>query len=97
LRTGLPAVDFRLLVLAMMFFWPLSIPFYLGTLAALDPNGRLAALSGAMLPFGMALGQGLAAGLVSNGDFGRVAMIGAPAMLIALVLMTAASWRAKRP
>jgi predicted MFS family arabinose efflux permease len=97
MRAGLPAGDFQLLVLAMMFFWPLSIPFYLGTLAALDPNGRLAALSGAMLPGGMALGQSLAAGLVSNGDFGQVVTIGAPAMLIALVLMAAACWRARRP
>ena len=96
MRTRFSANEFQLLVLAMMFFWPMSIPFFLGTLAALDPAGRLAALSGATLPCGMALGQALAAGQVSHGDFGQVALIGAPAMLIALILMAAAIRQARR-
>jgi hypothetical protein len=69
----------------------LSIPFYLGALAALDASGRVTALSGAVLPGGMALGQGLAAALVSHEDIAKVAILGAPAMLVALALIAAAA------
>lgn len=44
----------------IMFFWIFSIPYYLGSQSALDPSGRLAVLSSAMMPFGLAAGQALA-------------------------------------
>lgn len=46
---------------AIMFFWIFSIPYYLGAMAELDPSGRLAVLGSAMMPFGLAAGQALAA------------------------------------
>jgi predicted MFS family arabinose efflux permease len=96
LKGSFSATEYRVLVLVFMFFWPLSIPFLLGTLAALDPSGRLAALSGAMLPCGMSLGQGLAATRISNGDFAQVIWIGMPAVLVALGFLAAGTW-ASRP
>jgi MFS transporter, DHA1 family, inner membrane transport protein len=52
--TLLVASDGRSLVLStslIMFFWIFSIPYYLGSQSALDPSGRLAVLSSAMMPF----------------------------------------------
>jgi MFS transporter, DHA1 family, inner membrane transport protein len=61
--TLLVASDGESLVLStslIMFFWIFSIPYYLGSQSALDPSGRLAVLSSAMMPFGLAAGQALA-------------------------------------
>ncbi|MFM0341784.1 MFS transporter [Paraburkholderia fungorum] len=61
--TLLVASDGQSLVLStslIMFFWIFSIPYYLGSQSALDPSGRLAVLSSAMMPFGLAAGQALA-------------------------------------
>jgi MFS transporter, DHA1 family, inner membrane transport protein len=58
--TLLAASDSHSLVVStslIMFFWIFSIPYYLGSQSALDPSGRLAVLSSAMMPFGLAAGQ----------------------------------------
>lgn len=47
----------------IMFFWIFSIPYYMGSQSALDPSGRLAVLSSAMMPFGLAAGQALASSM----------------------------------
>ena len=90
LHGNLAAGAFRATVSAFMFFWMLSVPFFLGTLAALDPRGCLAALSGAMLPCGMALGQTFAATVIAGGAFSRVILVGIVAVLTALILMALA-------
>jgi MFS transporter, DHA1 family, inner membrane transport protein len=67
--TLLVASDGRSLVTStslIMFFWIFSIPYYLGSQSALDPSGRLAVLSSAMMPFGLAAGQGLANSMTSG-------------------------------
>jgi predicted MFS family arabinose efflux permease len=61
--TLLVASDGQSLVMSaslIMFFWIFSIPYYLGSQSSLDPTGRLAVLSSAMMPFGLAAGQALA-------------------------------------
>jgi hypothetical protein len=52
-----------------MFFWIFSIPYYLGSQSALDPSGRLAVLSSAMMPFGLAAGQAVANSMTSGTGF----------------------------
>lgn len=67
--TLLVASDGRSLVTStslIMFFWIFSIPYYLGSQSALDPSGRLAVLSSAMMPFGLAAGQALANSMTSG-------------------------------
>jgi MFS transporter, DHA1 family, inner membrane transport protein len=87
---------FRVAVLPFLFFWPLSIPYLLGTLATLDPAGRWAALSGAMIPCGMALGGAIAAMVVRDGDFVRVSFVAAPVMAASGALIAAALWSGRR-
>ncbi len=90
------AGGFRAAMLAILFFWPVSIPFLLGTLAMLDPAGRWAALSGATLPCGMSLGGAIAATIVAGGDLPRVALTGSIAMIASAVLVASALWIANR-
>jgi MFS transporter, DHA1 family, inner membrane transport protein len=70
--TLLIASDGQSLVLStslIMFFWILSIPYYLGSQSALDPSGRLAVLSSAMMPFGLAAGQALANSMTTTSGY----------------------------
>ena len=90
LHSSFAAGGYRAAVLTMLFFWPLAIPYLLGTLAFLDPAGRWAALSGAMIPCGMALGGGLAAAIVTDGGVSRVALCGVVSMTLSGLLMTTA-------
>jgi predicted MFS family arabinose efflux permease len=90
LHSSFAAGGYRAAVLTILFFWPLAIPYLLGTLAFLDPVGRWAALSGAMVPCGMTLGGGLAAAIVTDGEVSRVALYGAVPMIVSGLLLTAA-------
>ena len=90
LHSAFAAAGYRTAVLAFLFFWPLAIPYLLGTLAVLDPAGRLAALSGAMIPCGMSLGGALAAFIVAGGDVSMVALGGAVPMIAAGLLLALA-------
>jgi DHA1 family inner membrane transport protein len=70
--TLLVATDGQSIVLStslIMFFWIFSIPYYLGSQSALDPSGRLAVLSSAMMPFGLAAGQALATSISSGNGY----------------------------
>lgn len=70
--TLLVASDCRSLVTStslIMFFWIFSIPYYLGSQSSLDPSGRLAVLSSAMMPFGLAAGQALANSMTSGAAY----------------------------
>jgi hypothetical protein len=51
---------------AAMFLFIFGIPFYFGTMASLDPSGRLAVLTSAMLSGGIASGQLLTAALAAQ-------------------------------
>jgi predicted MFS family arabinose efflux permease len=53
------------IAVAAMFFWIFGLPFYFGTMASLDASGKLAVLTSAMLPLGVAAGQLVAATLMA--------------------------------
>jgi predicted MFS family arabinose efflux permease len=68
----------------IMFFWIFSIPYYLGSQSALDPSGRLAVLSSAMMPFGLAAGQALANSMTPGGAYSSTIMSSAVTFGLAL-------------
>jgi predicted MFS family arabinose efflux permease len=73
---------------AAMFLFIFGIPFYFGTMASLDPSGRLAVLTSAMLSAGIATGQLLTAALTSVAGYGLIIATGiilAAAGLVALL------------
>ena len=45
---------------AILFFWTMSLPFYLGMASSFDQSGRLAVATSAMIPCGIAAGQAAA-------------------------------------
>lgn len=67
----------------IMFLWIFSIPFFLGALSSLEPTGRLTVLSSAMMPFGLAAGQALAATL-------HGAAHATPTVILAAILLVSA-------
>ncbi len=69
----------------IMFFWIFSIPYYLGAMSSLDGSGRLAVLSSAMMPFGLAAGQGLATAFGS--DYPATILVSATLFVAALATM----------
>jgi len=69
---------------AAMFLFIFGIPFYFGTMASLDPSGRLAVLTSAMLSAGIATGQLLTAALTSVSGYGWIIATG--------VILAAAGW-----
>jgi len=87
--TLLVASDGRSLVLSaslIMFFWIFSIPYYLGSQSALDPSGRLAVLSSAMMPFGLAAGQALANSMTPGAGYSPIIL--SSALIFGLALAT---------
>jgi predicted MFS family arabinose efflux permease len=85
--TLLVASDGQSLVMStslIMFFWIFSIPYYLGSQSALDPSGRLAVLSSAMMPFGLAAGQALANSMASDSAYSSTIMSSAVTFGLAL-------------
>jgi predicted MFS family arabinose efflux permease len=82
---------------AAMFFFIFGIPFYFGTMASLDPSGRLAVLTSAMLSGGITTGQILTATVLAQSGYGWIiatgmvlAVTGLAALLGALRLHSAA-------
>jgi predicted MFS family arabinose efflux permease len=59
-------VPFPLIAPAAMFFFIFGIPFYFGAMASLDPSGRLAVLTSAMLSGGITTGQLLTAAFMAQ-------------------------------
>lgn len=80
-------VSFIALTLLLMFFWTFNIPYYMGLLAELDRTGRLAALTGAMLPFGIAAGQALSGRIAAADGFRAISFMGAGCVAAALAAM----------
>ena len=74
-------LSFALIAVAATFFWAFGIPFYFGTMAGLDPTGRLTVLTTAMIPFGIAAGQLITATLTALPGFAWI--VGAAIVLAA--------------
>jgi MFS family permease len=70
------ALPLPLVAPAAMFFFIFGIPFYFGTMADLDPSGRLAVLTSAMLSGGIATGQLLAATFTAWSGYGSMIATG---------------------
>jgi len=75
----------------LMFFWAFSLPYFLGLLAELDQTGRLAVLSSAMIPFGIAGGQLVAGLVVAAIGLANITAIGVLAVAGALAAAIATS------
>lgn len=69
-------VPLPLIAPAAMFFFIFGIPFYFGTMASLDPSGRLAVLTSAMLSGGITTGQILAAAIMAPTEYGWLIITG---------------------
>ena len=76
---------FTLLTVSFMFWWILTIPYYIGVMAELDRTGKLASFSFATQTFGIALGQALSAYLVRGVSY--TLTMGASIVLIAFALV----------
>ena len=81
-------IPLPLIAPAAMFFFIFGIPFYFGTMASLDPSGRLAVLTSAMLSGGITTGQLLTASVLAPSGYGWIIATGftlAVAGLLALL------------
>lgn len=82
---------FLLTALGIIFFFTLSVPYYLGLLAAIDRTGRLAVLTSAMIPFGIAVGQAASSFLVGSSGFANVTVVGSALATVALLAIVSAA------
>ena len=71
-------------------------PFLMGTLAALDPYGRVTAAGGAVMTVGAALGPGIGGLLVSDGDYALTGWFAAASGIAALAVFAAIAARVER-
>jgi predicted MFS family arabinose efflux permease len=71
----------------IMFFWAFNLPYFFGPLADLDKSGRLAVMTGSMIPFGIAAGQMVAGPIVALGGFSAVTVTGSIALVASLFAM----------
>lgn len=77
----------------ILFFWTFNIPYYLGFVAAIDRSGRLAVFTSAMIPFGIAVGQGVSGQIAASAGFQAVTALGATSVGLALAVMLVAIYR----
>lgn len=84
---------FGLIVVTYMFVWIFVTPYYMGLLAAVDPSGRLAVVSVAMQPAGLAIGQSLCAALVADLRYAVALKCGVALVVIAAGIATTISYR----
>ena len=90
------SAHFREIAFSLIFFWAFNIPYYLGLLSELDPTGRLAVATSAMIPFGMAAGQAAAGPVILWWGFRTLTMTGAGAVLAGLIASLCAAGHLSR-
>jgi predicted MFS family arabinose efflux permease len=69
------------------FAWNLTHPFLLAAMASFDRRGRVVVYAVAMQMVGLAVGPGLAASVISEGDYINVNWLGAGLFVLSLVLI----------
>jgi predicted MFS family arabinose efflux permease len=69
------------------FAWNLTHPFLLAAMASFDRRGRIVVYAVAMQMVGLAVGPGLAASVISEGDYINVNWLGAGLFVLSLVLI----------
>jgi MFS family permease len=78
------------------FSWAFCLPFIQGLLASLDPNGSAVAAGSASSTIGGAIGPGLAAVVVGDGNYHRVFLFAIALLLTSLVSFFLAGERPER-
>lgn len=96
LQTDFTQEVYRAAVLALLFLWPATLPYLFGTLAALDPAGKFAAISGSMMPSGMSIGGLITAAMIAKGASSMLGYLAAAAMMLALLSLIASLQRLSR-
>ena len=86
LGSGLGTIEFTAAAMLFMMSWIFVVPFYVGILAAADPEGRAAAFSMATQYGGMALGASLA-GLLNVRNRALPLLVASAALVIIAMLM----------
>lgn len=84
--------NFEFLVFALAvgvynFLWNMTHPFLLGAMASFDRRGRVVVYAVAMQMIGLAVGPGLAASVISAGDYVNVNALGAGLFVTSLLLI----------
>jgi len=82
--------EFLVFVLAVgiyNFAWNMTHPFLLAAMASFDRRGRVVVYAVAMQMVGLAIGPGLAASLISEGDYINVNWLGAGLFVVSLALI----------
>jgi predicted MFS family arabinose efflux permease len=69
------------------FAWNLTHPFLLAAMASFDRRGRVVVYAVAMQMVGLAIGPGLAASVISEGDYINVNWLGAGLFVLSLALI----------
>lgn len=69
------------------FAWNLTHPFLLGAMASFDRRGRVVVYAVAMQMVGLAIGPGLAASVISEGNYVNVNWLGAGLFVVSLLLI----------
>ncbi|MDX1403415.1 MAG: MFS transporter [Woeseiaceae bacterium] len=80
-------VLFAVVVCAYNFAWNLTHPFLLAAMASFDRRGRVVVYAVAMQMVGLAFGPGLAATVISEGDYINVNWLGAGLFVASLLLI----------
>ncbi len=78
---------FALAVGIYNFAWNLTHPFLLAAMASFDRRGRVVVYAVAMQMAGLAIGPGLAASVISEGDYINVNWLGAGLFVVSLALI----------
>ena len=78
---------FAVAVGAYNFLWNMTHPFLLGAMASFDRRGRVVVYAVAMQMIGLAIGPGLAATVISEGDYLNVNRLGAMLFVLSFVLI----------
>lgn len=86
--------NFEFLMFAMTvgiynFLWNMTHPFLLGAMASFDRRGRVVVYAVAMQMVGLAIGPGLAASVISEGEFLNVNKLGAALFVLSFLLILA--------
>ncbi|RQR27560.1 MFS transporter [Burkholderia sp. Bp9142] len=72
--------------ISFMAFWIFCVPYYLGVLSTADSDGRLAVLSSAAMPFGLAAGQAISNALIAGRSNSVQVMVSSLFLLMALAM-----------
>ncbi|NNM01209.1 MAG: MFS transporter, partial [Gammaproteobacteria bacterium] len=78
---------FAVFVSVYNFFWNVTHPYLLAAMASFDRHGRIVIYAVAMQMVGLAIGPGLAATVISEGEYGNVNITGAALFILSLLLI----------